>query len=218
VTIAEEASPERLVAAMVAFAEFGVDVVFDRVHVLEELSGRVWSPIAAEPLGGPAVVGRGGFAVELVSAERLGAEAAAFASRAWRAFDDLEYGPGGSEGEEAAITATVGGRVVGVVTGRFERGGAAHLSELIVDAPERGLGIGTHLLAAFVDAAVSRACRRVTGNVPRGSRAQAFYEGRGWEVAYELPAWRFGRDFVRLERRLAHEESQESATEASNGA
>ena len=65
VTIADEADPERIAAAQVALSEYCTDVVFDRVHLLQEGPGRVWAPIADFPLRPPAVVGRGGLPFEL---------------------------------------------------------------------------------------------------------------------------------------------------------
>ena len=46
VTVADELDPARIPAAVVALADYVVDVTFDGVHLLEEGRGRVWRPIA----------------------------------------------------------------------------------------------------------------------------------------------------------------------------
>jgi 2'-5' RNA ligase len=51
VTVADEATPERIEAAVVALSSYRVTVEIDRVHILEEGKGRVWTPIADQPLG-----------------------------------------------------------------------------------------------------------------------------------------------------------------------
>ena len=51
VTVADEAPADRIEAAVVALAPYRATVEIDRVHLLEEGAGRVWTPIAEEPLG-----------------------------------------------------------------------------------------------------------------------------------------------------------------------
>lgn len=46
VTLAEEATDERIDAALAALVAFSVEVRFDCVHLLREGPGRVWAPIA----------------------------------------------------------------------------------------------------------------------------------------------------------------------------
>jgi 2'-5' RNA ligase len=88
VTLADNAAPERIEAALVALADYSVTAGFDRVHLLEEGEERVWRPLADCPLGPPDLVGRGGFEVELTTSELLDPEAAAFlATRAVSAGD-----------------------------------------------------------------------------------------------------------------------------------
>src|SRR5205085_280079 len=65
VTMADEMSPERIMAAREALDHYHVDITFDRFHLLEEGPGRVWGPIADFPFAPPAVIGRGGIPVEL---------------------------------------------------------------------------------------------------------------------------------------------------------
>ena len=51
VTIADDAAPDRIEAALVALRDYRVRVTFEAVHLLEEQPGRMWEPIAEEPLG-----------------------------------------------------------------------------------------------------------------------------------------------------------------------
>ena len=59
VTLVESTTAERIEAALVALADFHIEVTFDAVHVLRE-SGRRWRPIADARFEEPLVVGRGG--------------------------------------------------------------------------------------------------------------------------------------------------------------
>ncbi|HVM02638.1 MAG TPA: 2'-5' RNA ligase family protein, partial [Acidimicrobiales bacterium] len=70
VTVADEAEPGRIAAALEALADYRADVTVERVHLLREGPGRAWAPIADAPLAAAAVVGRGGLPVELVVSER----------------------------------------------------------------------------------------------------------------------------------------------------
>ncbi|MGH9074567.1 MAG: hypothetical protein ACRDZQ_10690, partial [Acidimicrobiales bacterium] len=63
-------------------------------------------------------------------------------------------------------------------------------------------GVGSHLLAAVESLAAEDGCRAVHLMALAGGRAEGFYRGRGWVVTALLPAWREGRDFVAMERRL----------------
>lgn len=46
VTLADEAAPERIAAALTALNDYVVDATFDGVHLLRENPGRVWEPMA----------------------------------------------------------------------------------------------------------------------------------------------------------------------------
>lgn len=46
VTIADEAAPERIAAAVVALRDYVVEATFDSVHLLRETPGRIWQPVA----------------------------------------------------------------------------------------------------------------------------------------------------------------------------
>jgi 2'-5' RNA ligase len=44
-TIVESTTPDRIDAALIALADYKVEVTFESVHLLQE-GGRVWSPVA----------------------------------------------------------------------------------------------------------------------------------------------------------------------------
>jgi 2'-5' RNA ligase len=203
VTLADGAEPDRIAAAVRAFADFVVDVTFERVHLLEEGEGRVWHSVADVAFGPPAVVGRGGIELELTTSDQLDPEAAAFTERAWREATDewADTAPGGGGGTGLAVTGRRGSVVVGTAEGRLD-GGVATLRRLVVVRDERGTGIGTQLLAAFESAAAERGCRRARAIAPAGGREAGFLRSRGWVEELPLPDWEAGRDFLRLARRL----------------
>ncbi|HVF33521.1 MAG TPA: GNAT family N-acetyltransferase [Acidimicrobiales bacterium] len=201
VTLADEADPERIRAALSVLGDYSVDVVFDRVHLLQEGEGRTWKPVADVPFAAPTVIGRGGLELELSISAALDAEAAAWSDREWAAYSRTTYGLPGSD-EPFAITARRGREVVGTATGE-SRAGEAYLAQLIVSASERGTGVGSHLLARFESVMAERGCTRLTLRTRVDGPAQAFYEARGWRVYARLERWRGGADFVQMERLLA---------------
>jgi 2'-5' RNA ligase len=147
VTLADDASPERIAAALVALAGYRVDAPFERVHLLREEAGRVWVPVADAPFAPPAVIGRGGLPVELTVTEALDPEAGAL---------DRPHGAA-----PLAITARTDGAVAGYAYG-WCGGDAAHVSALVVEAGQVALGVRRHLLAAFESEAAKRGCARIT--------------------------------------------------------
>jgi 2'-5' RNA ligase len=191
VTIASEAPPERLRAAVAALGDFQAPVSFERVHVLQEGEDRAWRPLADVALGPPAVIGRGGLPVELAVSEGLDPETVRFLNAS------------NSLAPPFAITARREGEVVGVAAG--STGGLsreARLDGIVVSTAVRRQGIGRHLLVAVEDLAIRRGCTRVVLIVQAGDPAEAFFAGRGWVVDRPLPRWSHGRDFVRLVREL----------------
>ena len=139
VTLADEAEPARIEAALAALADYRVVATFSRVHLLREGPGRVWAPIADAAFAVPAVVGRGGLPVELTVSDALDPEAAAVA------------------GAPLVVTARVGGAVAGYAEG-WCRGGTARLSSLVVADDHAHLDVGRHLVAAFRSEAATRGC------------------------------------------------------------
>ncbi|HEX2065127.1 MAG TPA: GNAT family N-acetyltransferase, partial [Acidimicrobiales bacterium] len=180
VTVADEARPDTIRVAVAAMSRYQVEARFDRVHLLRETEGRQWSSVADAPFSPPAVVGRGGLALELTVTDGLDPEAASF-----------RYGacPGGHEADEVdgpdaarpfAVTARREGTVVAVATGHT-RGRHAHIGHLMVDPSARGEGIGRHLVGALQSLAAGRGCSDVTAVVASGTALESFYRGAGWE-------------------------------------
>lgn len=200
VTLADEADPDRIAAAMSSLGDYRVTTTFERVHILEEGEGRVWKPIADAAFRPPAVIGRGGLEVEISESHRLDPEGAAFAQEQWRLYSMGEYG-NGQEEEPIALTARRDGQIVGTATGNL-REHDAYLARLIVPETERGSGVGSHLLAAFESLAIRKGRTRLTLHTLADGQARKFYEHRGWTAILTMPRWRAGRDFVQMERVL----------------
>jgi 2'-5' RNA ligase len=144
VTLADEAAPDRINAAVAALADYRVDVTFHRVHLLREGPGRVWAPIADAPFAAPAVIGRGGLPVEITVSETVDPEAWALAGT-----------------QSLVVTARTDGAVAGYAEG-WCRPPAAHMSSLVVAGDQIHLGVADHLLAAFRSEAAERGCTEVT--------------------------------------------------------
>jgi 2'-5' RNA ligase len=140
VTLADEAAPERIAAALVALADYRVEVTFDRAHLLREGPGRVWAPIADAPFAPAAVIGRGGLPLELTVSDDVDPEARAI----------TRAGP-------LTVTARSDGRVAGWATG-WCAGGRAHVAALVVSEDQAALDVEGHLLAAFASEAARRGC------------------------------------------------------------
>ena len=77
VTIAESTTPARIDAALIALADYRVDVTFESVHLLQE-DGRVWRPIADARFEPPLVVGRGGIETEICASSLADPEVVEF--------------------------------------------------------------------------------------------------------------------------------------------
>ncbi len=189
VTVADEAQPERISAAELALCDYGAEVGFDRLHLLQEGPGRIWAPVADAPFSAPAVVGRGGLALELVVSQELDPEGRAFV---------IEH-----EGEDVpldlAVTARRDERVVGVAEG-WARAGTAYLTNLVVARDVRREGVGAHVLAAFESAAAERGCGRLAADAVAGTDGEAFLRSRGWVEEARRSGWSDGADMVLLRR------------------
>lgn len=166
VTLADEADPARIAAALTALAGYTVEVTFDRVHLLQEGPGRVWELWADAPFAPPAVVGRGGLPLELHVSDRL---------------DPLALLGGLGSGRPFAITARRDGIVVGTTAGvTHEDGGEAELRWLIVDPAHRRQGIGAHLVAAVSSLAAERGCAVITSEMATTDAVGFFLRRMGW--------------------------------------
>ncbi len=144
VTLADEADPDSIAAALPALADYAVDVTFHRVHLLREGPGRVWAPIADAMFSPAAVIGRGGLPVEIAVTQSVGPEARAL---------------GGTE--RLVVTARADGVVAGYAEG-WCRPPRAHLSSVVMSPEHAHLGVDRHLLAAFRSEAAARGCGEVT--------------------------------------------------------
>lgn len=186
VTIADEASPERIAAAQLAMAGYQVDLDFDRVHLLQEGEGRVWRPVADATFAPAIVIGRGGLDLELSVSHLADPEALAFAADAGCA------PPGGSDHDydhRVAVVARRAGEVLGLLAGGAEEG-EARLDQLIVAAGHRRQGIGSHLIAAFESWAAEQGCRRLVAVGPVDTALESIYRYRGWLEDARLVRWR----------------------------
>jgi 2'-5' RNA ligase len=207
VTLLDNGPPDRITAAVEAIAEYRVDVVFERVHLLreerrEEDGERVWRPIAEAAFGEPAVVGRGGLELELEVTERPPIDAKTWADRTWKEYELARYGAEW-EGEHLHVTARRDGRVVGIADGEVRRDtGEAYLDSLMVAADARREGIGAQLIAAFSSAAAERGATYVSLETEDDGDGVGFYERLGFQRGYVLRQWRFGRDYVFMRRDL----------------
>jgi 2'-5' RNA ligase len=178
VTIANDMAPERIPAAVAALADYQAEVAVDRVHLLQEGSGRLWRPIADAAFAPPAVVGRGGLALEVTTADAPDPEAA------------LLLAPGvGPGGEPWAVTARRDGEVVGAAAG-WTAGPACQVARLAVVPGARHQGIGRHLLTAVEQLALQRACAVVETDAPADAAADALLSSAGWEPADLGDGWR----------------------------
>ena len=144
VTLADEAEPGRIAAALPALADYSVDVTFSRVHLLREGPGRLWAPIADAMFAAPAVIGRGGLPVEITVTEAVDPVARALA-----------------DADPLVVTARADGVVAGYAEG-WCRPPAAHLCSMVVMPEQAHLGVDRHLLAAFRSEAAARGCDDVT--------------------------------------------------------
>lgn len=66
VTLVESTTPARIEAALVALADYRIEVTFDSVHLLHQHEHR-WLPIADARFEPPLIVGRGGIETEIVA-------------------------------------------------------------------------------------------------------------------------------------------------------
>ncbi len=193
VTLADQAEQDRIGAALLALGGFQGAFSAEAVHLLQEQghgSERRWVPIAGADFGPPAVIGRGGLALEVVRGDTFDPEAEALVAagcdeRAPAAGDgaiaagrDGEYRPGAGR-RPILLSARREGEVVGVAAAWVTDDGAR---VAVLTAPShRRQGIGGHLLAAL-ESAVHEAgwtSRKLDALGPAG-----FYAARSrWSVA-----------------------------------
>ncbi|MGH9128066.1 MAG: GNAT family N-acetyltransferase [Acidimicrobiales bacterium] len=206
VTVRDNVDPELIPAALALLGAYRAEVSVEVVHLLAQRAGQVWESVGSARLSAPAVIGRGGLAVEVSGALGLDAQAAAWAAAAWASYVTETYGEGAVSDRPFAFAARLARRVVGVAEGSVGGCGTgwptATLSRLVVAPSSRSQGVGSHLLAAVESHAASESCVSLRALVRVGSPAVTFYLARGFAPSAELPAWRAGCDFVVMERSL----------------
>lgn len=184
VTLAEEAPPARIDAALVALAGYVALVRVARVVLLEEVrseGGRRWVELADAALERPAVVGRGGLALELTRSSLVDPEAAEVEGSEVvpRLGVPGVQAPLGARGSGSAppertrvpplvITARREGEVVGVGAAWLDDGGGRLW--IGVKPAFRRQGVGSHLLAHLESAARDAGweCQRFAALGPPG--------------------------------------------------
>ncbi len=177
-TLCEQLEPSRIAAATAAMADYRAEVTVDRVHLLEQRhwdgGPTAWRPVADAAFGPPAVVGRGGVELELAVTERLDPVAMALLAGA-----PAGSAPAAPAGVPLAVTARRGGEVVGVARG-WTAGAIGRLACLVTVEGERGIGVGSQLLAAFGSAAAEVGVAVLSASPEPASPMAAFLGHRGW--------------------------------------
>lgn len=206
VTVRDNMDPTLIPAALALLGAYRAEVCIDAVQLLVQRAGQAWETLGSARLSAPAVIGRGGQALEVSGAPGLDAQAAAWASAAWASYLFEAYGEGAVADRPFTFAARLARRVVGVAEGSVGGCGtgwpSATLSRLIVDPSVRGQGVGSQLLAAAGSYAAESECVSLRALVRAGSPAVSFYLARGFVVGPNLRAWRAGQDFVVMERLL----------------
>jgi 2'-5' RNA ligase len=202
VTLCDEATVERAVAAAAALAEYRAAVSFDRLVMLEE-TDRHWQPLADACLGPPGVVGRGGLELEITEGRLLGPDGRAMLERQQEGAAALGAVPAGGVMAVSPVAGTGGGParqgpqqvvltgrrdggVVGVAAAWSEArpGAPAHVL-VLVDAQSRRQGTGRALLLGL-EASLRRrgwAMERVQGHGPAAFFASCCAWGGDFEAA-----------------------------------
>src|SRR4029079_11700197 len=88
VTIVESATPGRIEAALVALADFRIEVTFDAAYLLQEHE-RHWRPIADARFEPALVVGRGGIETEISVSPLADPQVVEFAGRPGGQIEDV---------------------------------------------------------------------------------------------------------------------------------
>ncbi len=202
VTICDSGEPARLDAAVLALSDYQVEVRFERVHLLHEqphdgTHHHKWVPFIDIAFAEPAVVGRGGFELELITSECLDPWSKTIVD-SWELGEldaehsdiepsDLEPSdlePGDTEfiGVSLVIRALHMGVFVGVLKGHYSGNGAV-IDSCIVSPDERRQGIGRHLIASFLASLAARGVTQVSAWIPSRSSGEQWLRSAGFEPA-----------------------------------
>jgi len=162
-TLADEVDPARIPAALAALADYRAEVTIDRVHVLQEHPGRLWVPVADAAMHPPAVVGRGGLAIELAESDLVDPVTARLLAGDGDPAEVDGAGAAPVPGSWAVTARLLPDRdVVGVVHGSTN-GDRLVVDGLVVGPDHRRQGIARHLLAAAGHLADRRGATLVDG-------------------------------------------------------
>lgn len=190
VTICDSGEPARLDAAVLALSDYQVEVRFERVHLLHEqphdgTHHHKWVPFIDAAFAEPAVVGRGGFELELITSECLDPWSKAIMD-SWKLGElDAEHGdlePSDAEfmGEPLVIRALHMGVFVGALMGHHS-GNVAVIYSCIVSPDERRQGIGRHLIASFLATLAAGGVTQVSAWTPSKSSGEQWLRSAGFE-------------------------------------
>lgn len=211
VTLDQRIDPERIPSAVEVLSAYRAAVTIEEVTILDlDEEQRRWVALASFRLERPLVVGRGGFEVELEAGSRLEPAAMAFQRAEWQRYLEGSYGDGTPPDEPFAVTARVGGEIVGTASGELRRD-LCHLAILVVSAEWRSKGVGSHLVRAVERLATERGAPLVRLEVRRHGLAERFYRDRGFLPVGTLPSWREGHDFTLMVRHLPRKETSPPA-------
>lgn len=191
ITICDDMPEAEMKAAIQLLVHYRREIELGAAAVLEQLRDegglRRWVTVAETPLGAPVTVGRGGFEIEITPARLGGPDIDAFlaAELADRPAGEAAGSGGGARSEVPAgalplvVAARVEGRVVGCLMG-WTAAEVARLSAVLVAEPERGQGIGGHLLGHFMAAASRRGAHHVQSE-DLNPQEEALLAARGFE-------------------------------------
>jgi len=140
VTLVESTTPARIDAALVALADYRIEVTFDAAFLLQE-NERRWQPIADARFAQPLVIGRGGIETEITVSSLADSHAIDFAGAPRSEIEDVAVAR--RDGTIVAVAHAVGGELHRVV-------GDADLERHLLRAVEasRGALVGQPPLAA----------------------------------------------------------------------
>ena len=208
VTLADHVPEERIAVLVESLSGWRVMVPLDRLALFEEgaeegMGPRLWEPVVEVALGRPAVIGRGGWELELTETAGPEASVRTWADAEWARFDIVALGATMEEGS-APVCLTArrsGGQVVGLARGS-EQAGVTWLDELLVGEHDRGTGVGGRLLDRFVTWSAERGAHVVGLRAQEGTPAEAFYRSRGFEPSGPARPWYHGAPFLELSRVL----------------
>jgi 2'-5' RNA ligase len=178
-TLAETTDPARIEAALVALDRFATAVSVPRIVLLQEAGRRSWAPLADADFGPPAVVGRGGLALDISRGRMFDPEVRAMIrdARVVSGDDDEPSRPPDRPPTfPIVLSARREGAVVGVAAGWLADDGGQ--VGVLVSPSARRQGVGGTILA-HLETAIRRTswdCPVLHAHGPAG-----FYRARsGW--------------------------------------